>query len=65
MDADQAMAKYILVMRSAFVSHLVETGRKAGLLSKSDRALRSTRRQSLHSHTSGGCRRRLLACHRP
>ncbi|MGN6272162.1 MAG: AbiJ-NTD4 domain-containing protein [Protaetiibacter sp.] len=32
-DADQALAKYVLVTCSAFVSYLTEAGRKAGLLS--------------------------------
>lgn len=31
-DADQALAKYVLVTCSAFVSYLIEEGRKAGLL---------------------------------
>lgn len=31
-DADQALAKYMLVTCSAFVSYLIEAGRKAGLL---------------------------------
>lgn len=31
-DADQALAKYVLVICSAFVSYLVEAGRKTGLL---------------------------------
>ncbi|MGN7969105.1 AbiJ-NTD4 domain-containing protein [Microbacterium sp. 22296] len=31
-DADQALAKYVLVTCSAFVSYLTEEGRKAGLL---------------------------------
>lgn len=31
-DADQALAKYVLVTCSAFVSYLIEKGRKAGLL---------------------------------
>lgn len=31
-DVDQALAKYVLVTSSAFVSYLVEEGRKAGLL---------------------------------
>lgn len=31
-DADQALAKYVLVTCSAFVSYLVEEGRKTGLL---------------------------------
>jgi len=30
--ADQALAKYVLVASSAFVSYLTETSRKAGLL---------------------------------
>ena len=31
-DADQALAKYVLVTSSAFVSYLIEEGRKVGLL---------------------------------
>ncbi|TFD93410.1 hypothetical protein E3T61_04785 [Cryobacterium lactosi] len=31
-DADQALAKYMLVTCSAFVSHVIEVGRKAGLI---------------------------------
>ncbi|MCU1523876.1 MAG: hypothetical protein JWO18_770 [Microbacteriaceae bacterium] len=31
-DADQALAKYMLVTCSAFVSHVIEAGRKAGLV---------------------------------
>jgi len=31
-DADQALAKYVLVVCSAFVSYLIEEGRKKGLL---------------------------------
>ena len=31
-DADQALAKYMLVTCSAFVSHIIEVSRKAGLL---------------------------------
>lgn len=31
-DADQALAKYVLVTCSAFVSYLIEEGRKIGLL---------------------------------
>jgi len=31
-DADQALARYMLVTCSAFVSHVIEAGRKAGLV---------------------------------
>jgi hypothetical protein len=31
-DADQSLAKYMLVTCSAFVSHIIEVGRKAGLI---------------------------------